>query len=263
MSTNSNQPPSQRAQIEQHALKPSSPPSINHVPHGFVAAAVRRYNDLANATSSLPNSRPTPSEDFNEKEDKDISQLHRSSLVYSRSCSSIKDIDKVAVADAVEIDPNDTDDIYSTDDSTDSTDNNTLSYSPSEDSENDTDSAHKEEAPKTIITEEPKTVITVMDKFNNNLYDVRDDPNSHQQIHSQTMSKTLEDLPNEMIDNIFHYLDDSDVIHTGFAYNRLSRHKVVGDKIGRKYFMSAIKQFYIKILKMICYSYPLYTSTFS
>ena len=148
MSTNSNQPPSQRTQTEQHALKRSSPPHIDHVPHGLVAAAVRRYNDLANATSSLPSSRSTPSEDFDEKEDKDISQLHRSSLEYSRSCSSIKGIAQVAVADAVDIHPNDTDDIYSTDDSVDSTDDNTLSYSPSEDSENDTDSAHKEEAPK-------------------------------------------------------------------------------------------------------------------
>ena len=239
MSTNSKQPPPQRRQTEQHALKPSSPSNIDYVPHGFVAAAVRRYNDLANATSSLPNSRSTPSEDFNKKEEKDISQLHRSSLVYSRSCSSIKGIDQVAVADAVEIDPNDTDDIYSTDDSTDTTDDNTLSYSPSEDSDNDTDSAHKEEAPKTIITEEPKTVITVMDKFDNNLYDVRENPNTHQQIHSQMMSNSIEDLPNEMINKIFDYLDESDVIHTGLAYNRLSRHKVVGDKIGRKYFMPA------------------------
>ena len=243
MSNKSNQPPPQRTQAEEHAPKPSLPPNIDHVPHGLVTAAVRRYNDLGNATSSLPSSRPSSSEDFDKKEDKDedVFQLDQLSLVHSTSRSSIENMDQVAVADAVEIDPNDTDDIYSTDDSADTTDDNTLSYSPSEDSDNDTDSAHKEEAPKTIITEEPKTVITVMDKFDNNLYDVRDNPNTHQQIHSQMMSKTIEDLPNEMINKIFDYLDESDVIHTGLAYNRLSRHKVVGDKIGRKYFMPAIQ----------------------
>ena len=47
-----------------------------------------------------------------------------------------------------------------------------LSLPPSRDIENNTDSGHKEEAPKPIITVEHKMVITVMDEFDNNLYNV-------------------------------------------------------------------------------------------
>ena len=196
MSTKSNQPPPQRTQTEEHAPKPSLHPNIDHVPHGLVTAAVRRYNDLGNATSSLPSSRPSPSEDFDKREDKDedVFQLDQLSLVHSRSRSSIENMDQVTVADAVETDPKDTDDL-----------------------------AHREEAPITIITEDSR-------RF-------------HQQIPSQMMSKTIEDLPNEMINKIFNYLDESDVILTGLAYNRLSRHNVVGDELGRKYciFMPAVQ----------------------
>ena len=275
MSNKSNQPPPQRTQTENHDLEPSS--NIDHVPHGLVAEAVRRYNNLANATSSIPSSSTIASEDFDKKEDndEDILPSDRSSQVCSRLYSSTESLDQVDVANKLEINPNDTDDTYngdntdSTDDSTfsnspsddsendtdsaspskgnendtdsaspsEDSENDTGSASPSENSENDTDSAHNEKAPKPIIAEKPKTVATIVEEFDNNLYAVRDDPNTHQQIHSQMMSKTIEDLPNEMINKIFHYLDESDVIHTGLAYKRLSRYKVVGDKIGRKYYI--------------------------
>ena len=74
MSNKSNQPPPQRTQTENHDLEPSS--NIDHVPHGLVAEAVRRYNNLANATSSIPSSSTIASEDFDKKEDKDERHLN-------------------------------------------------------------------------------------------------------------------------------------------------------------------------------------------
>ena len=81
---------------------------------------------------------------------------------------------------------------------------------------------------------ESKTVITVIGTFDDDNYGVRYNPNSHQRLHSQMMMRTIEDLPNEIINIIFHYLDESDVIHMGLAFKRLARYQVQGDRIGSK-----------------------------
>ena len=105
-------------------------------------------------------------------------------------------------------------------------DDSNFSNSPGEDTENDADSSDEKE--------ESKTVITVVDTFDNNFDGVRDNPNCNQHLQSQMMMRTIEDLPNELINKIFHYLDESDVIHMGLAYKRLARYQVQGDRIGSK-----------------------------
>ena len=132
--------------------------------------------------------------------------------------------EQVTVAETEESIPKNTSDMDNK--NTDSTDDSNFSYSPGQDSENDADSSDEKE--------ESKTVITVMDEFENDDYGVTDNPNSHQHLDSQMMMRAIEDLPNEIINIIFHYLDESDVIHMGLAYKRLARFQVQGDRIGSK-----------------------------
>ena len=56
----------------------------------------------------------------------------------------------------------------------------------------------------------------------------------HKMSRLEVKIKSIEDLPNELINKIFHHLDEWDVIHIGLAYKRLSRYKAQGDRIGRK-----------------------------
>ena len=92
---------------------------------------------------------------------------------------------------------------------------------------------------------ESKTVITVVGTFDHDGYGVKDNPNSHQHLHSQMIMKTIEDLPNEIINEIFDYLDETDVIHMGLVYKRLARYKVQGDRIGSTILRVKWSHFYI------------------
>ena len=48
------------------------------------------------------------------------------------------------------------------------------------------------------------------------------------------MTKDLNDIPNEIVDVIFAYLTEVDIIHIGLVYPRISRHNVIGDQVGKK-----------------------------
>ena len=49
------------------------------------------------------------------------------------------------------------------------------------------------------------------------------------------MAKCLNDIPNEIIDVIFEYLAEEDIIHVGLVFSRISRHNVSGDLVGKQW----------------------------
>ena len=48
------------------------------------------------------------------------------------------------------------------------------------------------------------------------------------------MTKSLNDIPNEIIDVIFGYLAQVGIIHVGLVFSRISRHNVSGDLVGKQ-----------------------------
>ena len=112
-------------------------------------------SELASEVSSICSYSPIPSEDFYETEDEEenVCRSDRSSIMYSGSCSSIKSVEQVTIAENVDktkkdsVDTDDDDDTCTDDDS--STEQDT--YSTSDDSEDKTESSEEEEPRKKLI----------------------------------------------------------------------------------------------------------------
>ena len=108
MSNKSNQQPPQRGQTAQHSLPPSLPPNIDYDPRRLFPFGLSPIpelpSELASEVSSICSYSPIPSEDFYETEDEEenVCRSDRSSVMYSGSCSSIKSLDQVTVAEKVE-----------------------------------------------------------------------------------------------------------------------------------------------------------------